>query len=354
MAGIELSSRRSIKMKLVAMASATLALLSAAPNAEASKARIDSQQGALGLIDTQTIFSQPAYIHKLNRYMTYEFGSASTAAAAAPKAEGGFAMEANGARFGAYLGHLDSYQNALRDIDGFQRQDNPVDIFFGKNNWGANISFSNSEDETITPAQKQMTLIGRAGLIRETDEFSAALHLIGSAEKAGGTKFSGAPLAEVSYLKRADLFTFRGLLSYGMGKTNNGTGDVDLRETRLELAAMHRPISEVYVGIAGTFTSIDRNGAKIEVAGLPVSMGLEKDLFSWLTLRGSLKQNVVLGTNKATLTGSAKRNVNDTTVAAGLGIKYLGFIFDGSLIAAGTGLLNTSNFLSQASMTYNF
>lgn len=327
------------------------ALVMVASPAMASKARVNSLQGALGVVDTQTVFAQPGYMHKLNKYLTYEFGA--TTVTGNPKAEGGFMMEKNGRRWGAYLGHLSAYQNTFRGLDGFQRQDNPVDLFYGQDNWGANVSLSNSDDETT--GAKQTTLIGRFGLVRDVDEFAATVELIANAEKTGGVKYTGAPVLEATYLRKMDEFTFQGLVAYGQGKTNGGTGDVDLKYTGLEASIMHRPVADIYYGAGATYGSLDRAGKKLETTAVPVFVGLEKDMFSWMTVRGSVKQNMLLGQTKNEIAGTnAQRNVNNTTVAMGLGFKQSGFTFDGTMSAGTSGDINAANFLTTASMTYNF
>lgn len=62
--------------------------------------------------------------------MTYEFGS--TAVAGLPKAEGGYLLSGEDNKWGAYLVHQSPYQNGLRSIGTYQRQDNTIDVFFGK------------------------------------------------------------------------------------------------------------------------------------------------------------------------------------------------------------------------------
>lgn len=336
-------------MRVGLMLTAAAALIGS--QAEASKSRVSSLQGALGVVDTQTVFAQPGYMHKLGNYLTYEFGS--TSVSGTPKAEGGFLMERGGNRWGAYLGHTSPYQNTFRAVDTFQRQDNPIDLFYGKDNWGANVSLSNSDDETT--GAKQTTLIGRFGMVRDQDEFAGTLELIGNAEKTGGVKFSGAPVIEASYLRKVEQLTFQGLLAYGQGKTNSGTGDVDLKYTGLELSAMHRPVAEIYYGLGVTYGSLERDGKKLSSTAVPFTLGLEKDMLSWMTVRGSIKQNVLIGETKNEIAGTkAQRNINNTSVALGVGMKNNGFTFDGSLVAGTNGKFNGSDLITNASMTYNF
>lgn len=331
---------------LVAAVSASMFTFS---EAEASKARIGTLQGALGLVDTQTIFSQPAYIHKLSPYVTYEFGS--TSATGTPKAEGGFLMSRDGKRWGAYLGHQSAFQNVLRSIGTYQRQDNPVDLFYGQDNWGANLSLSNSEDENT--GMKQTTIIGRFGLTREVDEFFGQIELLADAEKPNN-KFRGAPVLQAGYLRRMDDLTFQGDITYADANHDNA-GSKKLKFTGINLAMNHRPVAEIYYGVGFEWGALEEEGKKLDSMALPVFIGVEKDMFSWMTVRGSVRQNVFIGSVKNEIAaGKLQRNLNNTTVAAGLGFKHNGFTFDGALAAANSGALNGTTFLTTASLTYNF
>lgn len=336
-------------LKLTAVA-ATVAVSALAPfQAEASKARVNTLQGVLGLVDTQTVFNQPAYIHKLNPYVTYEFGS--SASTGNPKAEGGFIINRDGKRWGAYLGHQSVFQNTLRSIGSYQRQDNPIDLFYGQDNWGANVSISNSEDENT--GGKQTTLIGRFGLTRAEDEFFGQIEILADAEKPNN-KYRGAPVLNAGYLRRMGDITLAGDVSYADGNHDN-TGSKKLKFTGINLAMNHRPIAELYYGVGFTWGALEEEGKKLDTIALPVFIGLEKDIFSWMTVRGSVSQNVLIGTVKNEIAGTKpQRNLNNTQVAAGLGFKHAGFTFDGALAAANNGNFNGTAFLTTGSLTYNF
>lgn len=317
--------------------------------ASASKARVGTLQGAIGLVDTQTVFNQPAYINQLNPYVTYEFGS--SAATGNPKAEGGFVINREGKRWGAYLGHQSVFQNTLRSIGTYQRQDNPVDLFYGQDNWGANLSFSNSEDENT--GAKQTTLIARFGMARADDEFFGQVEILGDAEKPGN-KFRGAPVVNAGYLRRMGELSFQGDVSYADGNHDNA-GSKKLKFTGVNLAMNHRPVAELYYGIGLTWGALEEEGKKLDTLALPVFVGVEKDIFSWMTVRGSVSQNVLIGNVKNEIAATKpQRNLNNTQVAAGLGFKHAGFTFDGALAAANNGNLNGTAFLTTGSLTYNF
>lgn len=92
--------------------------------------------------------------------------------------------------------------------------------------------------------------------------------------------------------------------------------------------------------------------------------GVEADAASWLTLRASLSQSVLIGTNKVNdaVTNVSTRDESgmaDTTAALGAGLKWGKATVDGSLRAGtngnfGLGDSGSTGFMTQVSLNYNF
>jgi hypothetical protein len=322
----------------------------------ASKARLGAMQGALGLIDTQTIFYNSAYVNKLPQLATFEFGS--SANTGAPKAEGGFLID-RGARWGAYLGHQSGYQNAFRTAGGqtFPLQDNPIDIFWGNGDMGASISLSNSEDATTSA--KQTTLIARYGMIMGEHEFSVNVDLFGKAENTPATTAdkvaSKLPMIEGNYLLRQGDMTYAATVAYGDADLEVSGASNTVKQTGVSLGANHRPIEGIYYGALFNWAEFDVAGKKRTAYNLPFVLGLEKEVTTWMIVRGSVKQNVLLSSIKDDIAAAKeKKNLNDTVVAFGTGFKQGNFLLDALFSASSSGKINGSDFLSQASVTYNF
>lgn len=336
----------------VAVAAAALLAVVSSNEAMASKARVSSLQGAIGLVDTQTVFTQPAYIHKLGQYVTYEFGPTGTAAV---KAEGGFMVARDSAKWGAYLGHMSENQRTLRNTNTFLQQENPVDFFYGSGDWGASLSLSNSENGPNDT--KQTTVIGRFGMVQEKQEFYVNVEAIGSAEKTG-SKFEGGPAFAAGYLMTDGALSYSADVGYGMSKVETAGVSTDRKDLAIALAINHRPVAEIYYGASLGIRNEEVGGQKIDTLSLPIFIGIEKDMFSWMTVRGSIQQGFLLGSKKdGTATAPADKavkNANDTKVAAGLGFKHGGFALDGTLAASTTGDVNTTNFMTSAALTYVF
>jgi len=121
-----------------------------------------------------------------------------------------------------------------------------------------------------------------------------------------------------------------------------------------------------------TYKQKQGTSTKAEFSMLPVIVGIEADSANWLTFRASITQNVLLGTNKndtgATITngsgsstatsGESDSIADNTTVAAGIGMKWNKFVVDGVITNAGNNGgqfgLDSAGFLSKLSMTYMF
>ena len=113
---------------------------------------------------------------------------------------------------------------------------------------------------------------------------------------------------------------------------------------------------------------------KTQATTLPLWFGVEADATSWLVLRTSLKQNVLLTETKTdTVSGttvtSTKSNGNSTVATLGAGLKFGKLMIDGTVAgstaytAAGvasasstqsSGTFGFANIMTNASMTYNF
>lgn len=321
----------------------------------ASKSRLNSLQGRLGLLDDQNLFVQPAYLNQLAPNATFEMGSSSVSGN--PKAEGGAVADNNGARWGAYVGHTSAFQTLFRSVGTFQNTDNPVDVFYGKGNWAANLGVSNSVDNTTSA--KQTTVTARGGMINGANEFAVSADLYATAEKAGTTTTddfkSQVPMIQAQYLNRQADMIWAISAAYGSGKQNVSNVGSDMSILGAS-ASFNRFLTDMIYWGAGLnyvdFTVVDSHN---RTTTLPIFLGLEKDLASWVVVRASVEQSFLIATQQNGVAGTAyKNNLNDTKVAAGLGFKANGFLLDGSLAAASTGKLNGTDLLTQASLTYTF
>src|SRR5690606_39830 len=82
---------------------------------------------------------------------------------------------------------------------------------------------------------------------------------------------------------------------------------------------------------------------------LPLTFGFETDATSWLVLRGSISQNIVIGSTKTTFstgTGPGKATIqNSTTVNTGATLNFGKLKVDGMVGTTTAGTMNTDELL---------
>ncbi|MAF78544.1 MAG: hypothetical protein CME60_10295, partial [Halobacteriovoraceae bacterium] len=99
---------------------------------------------------------------------------------------------------------------------------------------------------------------------------------------------------------------------------------------------------------------------------LPLTVGFETDATSWLTLRGSISQNIILNSVKTKTTGAAEvksTRDNTTSVQAGATLNFGKLMIDGMIgtngndgtaYASNGGVLDTDRLLTQVAVHYWF
>lgn len=365
----------------------------AAPSAFASKARVQALGNAAHLVDTQTIFENPAHIGVLGDFATFEFGTytpasypnnynykaSTTMPADTAGAEGGFLRSSGDAKWGFYLGHKSDTIATLRTLAAtlgattFLPEQNPLELFYGMKgdlNWGASLFYSSSDKKTTS--QKQNSAGVRFGVY--TTQWEAFANVgIGASAKNDGTTPTGGEAKNDLGAKIGGGMYFDTLYVYGdYGMQNGSASNATTEVAKLEGSELNVGVldtkkqdgADFFYGISyGMYTLKNKTSGstfgKVENSYLPVIVGIEADAASWLTMRASVQQNILLGTHKFdnNTTADADTWSNSTVVAAGLGAKWNKFIIDGSLKAASNGGnidLGANNFLGQGSITYMF
>lgn len=329
------------------------AIVLASTSAFASKARVSSLQYADHLVDSQTLLVNPQHANLLGQYLTFEMGTPGAGA------EGGALLKLGEGKLGVYVGHDNS--TPLRDGTVFIKQRNPVEVTYGIGNMGFAGSLSTTDDQANN--KKETTLVGKFGMaVTEAFDFYAHLTAIGEAKDT--TPGAEQKLNTVPTVLLGGNFTsgdnrFFGKLGYGQNKLSTGGVDTDVNGTLVQLGWLNRSFknqdADIYFGSTVIYTD-SIAAAKTTSTELPIFAGLEYTMNSWAVFRGSVSQNFLLGETKVDNAGTVtKTSVNsNTTVAAGLGLKYNQLTFDGALTAATNGNVNGNAFITQAGVTYNF
>lgn len=400
---------------------------------------INDNIGSLYFSDSRNIFQNAAYANDYKDMVIFEWGSNGTTAGpnGAPgtttsikgdtdvssQAEGGFLKSHGNYVYGLYLGAESPYTNEIRSYsrslnnDGFQ-QDNQIDAFFAGESaalgkWGVNATYSASEDEAQDAKQSSASV--RFGMIKNKTEAFANIALKNEAEINSLSGVTAAPNGGTD--------EFKGKLGFELGATQDlevvkvfgyvrhakWEHDADSTSTgaTLPYTAYTGKFDGTYwlyqVGAGREFkvndkatlffkgeylsfkrkveaTSGTADGSEINLDDyrVPVTVGLEYDAASWLTLRGSVVQNVLAETDndydgqaanvsagvRARRPSGKNSSPNSTNVNAGMTLKFGELAIDGVIgttnngttgsTTAETGALTLDNLASRVAMTYKF
>lgn len=369
------------------------ALTMAAAPAFASKARLDALQDAAHLSDVQHMFERPYEVTNHGELATFEFG------AAGAKAEGGFIRQVGGegSYLGFYLGRKPSALTTIVDAvaasgaagaaaaTAFNSTlDNGFNVVYGSKagdiTWGANLYYLSSNKKTaltvgapLGDATDRKANVAGVSFGAEAGQWEANA-VVGL---MGESKFASSTLGDDVSLKSNMNLLLRGAYKmdtmyyyaqYGMtgAKLDVAGNDskIEGNDIRIGLVNTHKKDGvDFFYGVAYKMTTQKSNDGddKVETSSLPVIVGVEAEAASWLVFRGSITQNVLLGSTKTTTGGVAGDSDTisaNNTVAAGAGLKFGKFTMDGVLKAGsnanGDFGLDGANFITEASLTYNF
>jgi hypothetical protein len=407
-------------MKKQLVLGTTLAVL--ATPAFATKARLQALgeeiTGSQYINDNRNIFLNAAAANDYKDMVVFEWGNDGAAgtksdAIATPQAEGGVLYGQGNMVYGAWLGGESSQTREARQYlalnNRIVHQDNQLDLFVAGDSgvkWGANLTYSQNKADTSGTTfedidSKTLTLRGgvmmgaiegfaNVALINtfegdlgagEDEEFKGKLgfELGGSYNMGHGKVFAfwrhakweqesdeaingAAGTASPAYTGEADGSTDRYILGYG-------------RETKLnDKATLFTKAS--YVKNDRMVETEDDGDAEFNDYAVPVVIGLEYDAESWLTLRGSITQNLMgqadndvdsgltLHNGVGQLFPQGKRTTaNSTVVNTGATLKFGDFMIDGLLGVSGNdgvgdgdknGVLALDRLMSRVAMTYKF
>jgi hypothetical protein len=349
-----------------------VAVALAATSAYASKARLKALHGANHLSDTRDVFVKPDQALAHGEFVSLET-SANAAGAndTAPNAEGGFTRKMSDTMaMGAWLGNKSSLSSVALD----PKLNNPLNLYFaskaGDMTWGLGLNYSNFENKAVNSKSSSM---GLNASVTSTAGWDAQLGLGLTGEATTGT----AAAAVTKYEQKSpmlisggywmDTMYLYGKYAMGGGKVKDiasGTTTTDKDASAIQVGVVNshkKDGADFFYGVSYLMTTDKvKDGTKTESTSLPVIVGIEADATSWMVLRGSIEQNVLLGSTKTTPNAGTASEVtmqDNTTVAAGLGLKLGKFMVDGSLAATNSAsgkVGSDANFLSEVALTYAF
>ena len=310
------------------------ALMLLSSTAFASKSRLqalgEDKDGSYYISDYRNIFINPAELNSMGNMATMEWGKSGSNIGGAlggatldldnsTKTQGGVVYGlSNGLKLGVNIGDESDVAALTRILasnggaagEGLQSADNVLDVFVaGKAgvNWGANVLYSNSKSEATGSRFTQDLYAVRLGA--SEGAWNAHL-LVALAAKADAPDYSLAPTykgklglrggggydlspelksfvmyetydwdqANTTTASRKGHFT-KGILGLGDTKKVNGNSTIF---AKIQVDTTHVQLDAVGALVA----------AKIDRLSMPITFGFEHAANEWLTIRGSVVQNL--------------------------------------------------------------
>ncbi|MCB0362116.1 MAG: hypothetical protein KDD35_05325 [Bdellovibrionales bacterium] len=196
----------------------------------ASKSRLEAlgqdSNGSFFIKDERNIFLNPANIHKVDRYLSFEWGASGSAekvdSLGTPKAEGGWYNGKDGMPFAVYLGNENSEAIAFRNhsSNSFLKPDNTFDFIWGmgagnENRWGMGVTYSkNKDDVTNNIERSEMFAALQAGaLIGENWEVFGQFHLVDEADGASADddEYKGGLGLSIGTIYKGEQYNYYGM-----------------------------------------------------------------------------------------------------------------------------------------------
>ncbi|MFP5489988.1 MAG: hypothetical protein ACLGG0_00700 [Bacteriovoracia bacterium] len=379
-------------MKKQLALAAGLAVL-AAP-AFASKARLaalgEDTNGSFYIQDNRNIFLNASEVNNQKDFVTYELENDGG------NGEGGFIRNAGNLVWGAHMGRNLSYNegtdsfatdaNDDGDVDAgdlfVYQATNALDLFIGGDagiKWGVQLTYSSQKNDDFNAGD------GGAGLATNTEAKTDVMDLaVGLSQgpwaaylKYGITGKTDHKDQDVEVERKGDTeiggsYSWNGYTAFGYYGMNefevDGDNNVESNEMSLGVARQDKLNDKavLFTKVAYTNTTSDVKDAgedgENNESDLSATIGLEFDAASWLTLRGSVSQEILINeveTKAAVANSDSNKNTeaNTTVVAAGASLKFGDMAVDGMIgnTASGTaGEIDSSNLMTRVSMTYRF
>lgn len=362
-----------------------IAIALASTTAFASRARVTSLSNSKHITDTQSIYTNPAKMFLMGDFVNLESGTTAQGAQGT-NTEGLLVRSMGDAKMGLSLGHRSENASnfGLRSIyftgvasgtpalNAASNQQNPVEFSYGMKagdlTWAGTLVYSNYNDKANDVKESSMGV--RLGAL--TGAWDIALGLgLGNTVKVGtpDVDFKGTTgiALDVGYTMNT-LYTYASVSLAGAKMSVGGVEQAKVDVTRITLGAVEsvkKDGNEFFYGVA-LANSVSENkagtGSKTTSMTLPVIVGLEAEATSWMTLRGSLTQTVLINNSKSeansVTTAETAPGGNNTVAAIGTGLKFNKVTVDGSLSGltggGSTQNLDGNTLLTTVGLTYMF
>ena len=348
--------------------------------------------GSFYILDSRSMFRNPANINDLGQQALVEWGTAASTASTedSPHAEGGALFQRGKWTFGMYYGNeAESLNNRRRDITnttgeaGFLAEDDPITFFIGGTqweNWGVSVSVARKlNEQASTTYDKKHSSVNIKGGVSAADTEFYFKYLIRDRSTGGDDQRDrwdrrGQGLFGLKYEFTEGQFIY-GSYEIDGAKYTNGTGN-ELDYEILEYNAGWAKVKKLKTGQLNFDSRLvvrkeqftNATGVKNLYRNLyiPFTVSFEVRAKEWLVLRGSVSYEI-FGYNKGkedfsdeSLNEKKITRSNSTTVNAGMGLDFGNLKIDGVIGTtenAGRkkqGQLNLDDLASRVSLIYAF
>lgn len=379
---MHLTKGRKMKQLLV------IAVALTAINAQASRARVAALGNSAHLVDTATVYTNPADMFRLGSdYVQLETGATGALAQTAQNAnaEGMIVRTMGDAKLGLSLGHQSTNASswglrALATVAALRtNQQNPIELSYGMVSgdikWAGTLVYSNYNDKVaaVGVLEKESSTGVRFGLVTGNWDGSLAIGLGSNAQLNTGNKFSGTTSFSLAAGYQMDSMYFNGGITSAGAKeeTTAGAEANKIADTTINVGVVNshkKDGNELFYGVSlvqssrkQDFTTASTDDVKRDSLTLPLTIGLEVEAASWLTFRGSVTQTTFINslkqetsTTPATTTVNTDPGANTTAVNLGAGLKFNKLTIDGTLGTATTQTVNTTALMAMVGVGYWF
>lgn len=306
-------------------------------------------------------FYSPENLNYYANTLTVETGSTTdgvtdldTAERLNQNAEGTLIKTFDFGTLGVTMGHQEDIITSNRiasGVVGIDGQQNPIQIGYGMKvsdlNVGAALVYSNYNDKASAVDTKESTMGIKAGVLTSAFYANAMLMFTDKYETAAadykgdlGVQLNG------GYFLTPDTGIHATVISKGFKEDTSGAEQTSLSAKVMVIDTLNSEAGQFFYG-AGILWGKDEDKAadvKTDILALPVIFGLEVNANSWLTVRGSVSQNVLLSKD-----GDQDPSLNTTTFAGGLGLNFNKISVDGAVTTSANEYVG-----GKASVTYMF
>lgn len=371
-------------MKKQLVLAAGLAVL--ATPALATKARLialgEDANGSFYINDNRNIFLNASEVLNHKDMVTFEWGAGQDSDTGGDSnAEGGFLRASGNMVWGAQMGRVTDwstdYQAAVTQAGAGTEfsPSNALDVFIGGDagvKWGVQATYSDRKDDNFTAGAADDAKAGELDLAVGVSSGNLAGYvkygLSGKVETDGDdSEISRKTPIQLGGSYKWMEYTFFAQYESHSLDYERGATEADVKSSNWQLGAgRSTKLSDkatLFTKVAYTNSETDwddlgGNNEEDNSKQLPVTIGLEYDAASWLALRGSISQSVLI--NEVETNGEKSTQANTTNVNAGASLKFGDLSVDGVVGTNGgtetaeTGVFNTDNLMSRVSMTYRF